>query len=252
METKEHFFKILIISSCAGEKRYSPANKATAIDLEDFHFRQIKEKELEKYKLPAKEMFISSHNIKILEGIALLQNINNFKIDLSFISSGYGFIDSEDFVIPYEVNLSVMTKTELDKRADLFKIHEEAYYKAKNYDLVFFLLGYDYLRMLKLPLNLSDNVKQIFFTSSHNEKLIPKNENIFVFVMGNEEYSNIKIQSNELKGFMFKLLCNNAIQNNQIFFEIYKNPNLINDILKTEIQKLNKDDDFEQLKLFDF
>jgi len=251
MENKESLLKILIISSCAGEKKYSPANKALSADLDDFHLRQIKEKELETYKIPAKEMFLSSHNLKILEGIKLIKDIPNIKIDLSFVSSGYGFINSDDFVIPYEINLPIMTKTELDKRADFLKIHEEAYYKARNYDLVFFSMGYEYLRTLKLPLQFSDDVKQIFFTSPNNEKFIPKDKNTFVFVLGNEELSTLKIQANELRGFIFKLLCKSIFEDNNIIFEIYKNPNSINEILKTEVQKLNKDDDFEQLSLFD-
>ena len=39
----------------------------------------------------------------------------------------------------------------------------EHFYKAKNYDIVIFMLGYEYLRALKLPLTLPDTVKQIFF-----------------------------------------------------------------------------------------
>ena len=51
---------------------------------------------------------------------------------------------------------------------------------AKTYNLVFFLLGYEYLRALKLPLELSDKTNKIFFISSSDEKILPSETNIFI------------------------------------------------------------------------
>lgn len=240
--------KVLIISSCSGEKKFSSANSALAKDLDDFELRMKKEEELSKYKIKAREMFISSQNKFIEEGLKILEQ-NEYIVEYSFISSGYGYITSEDYVIPYDVNLSVMSAYDNEKRGDFFKINEEICFSAKNYDLIFFLLGHEYIRTLNLPLkNISETTKQIFFLTKSDSKVINDFKNIIRMDLGNEEITLLGVKASELKGYIFKLIANESKEYN-VFEEIYKNPKHIDTIILKN--KKNTEKEIVQMNLFD-
>ena len=143
-----------------------------------------------------------------------------------------------------------MSMNDLDKRSEFLKIHEEIYYSAKNYDVVLYLLGYEYLRALKPPVDLLSEIKQIFFISSSDEKVLTTTNNIFLVKTGNEEAAKFNIAPSELKGHIFKLICQ-AAKTKDIFSKIYFSPDYINKIIDEQIKNIvtNKVD---QLQLFDF
>lgn len=247
---------LLIISSCAGEKKYNPENKALASDLDDIFLRRKKEEELKEYKVKACDMFVSLQNKTILESLNQL-NKDHVNAELCYISAGYGLINKDEEVIPYDVNLSAMSMFDLDKRSDFLKIHEELYYKAKNFDLIIYLIGYEYLRTLKLPIKLDSNIKQIFFISPSDEKVLPDNITFDLVRTGNEEASKYNITPSELKGFIFKSLCMKDKSEN-VFKLIYENPHYIEEIMEKHIKKITPEpnqlslfDKSEQLNLFD-
>lgn len=251
-----NIINVLVISSCNGEKKYNPSNKALSKDLDDIFLRQKKEEELKTFKTKAHDMFISLQNKTIIDSLNLLDN-KNVKIEVCYISSGYGLLNFDDEIIPYDINLSALSMYDLDKRSDFLRIHEEVYYKSKNYDLILFLIGYEYLRMLKLPLNLDSTIKQIFFISPSDEKVLPVSNDIFIVKTGNEEASKYSITPSELKGFILKNICLENKKEN-VFKKIYENPNYIDKIMKKYIKKpisqpdqLNLFSNQEQMNLFD-
>lgn len=240
--------KVLVISSCSGEKRFMPDNLATARDLDKIESRIKKEEELSSYRTTAKQMFISSQNIRINEAFNLLKNNPN-QVDLAFISSAYGYIKENDSVVPYDINFSAMPMSDLDDRSTFLRIHEETYYDAKKYDLIFFLLGYEYLRSLKLPLEIPYTTKQIFFISPSDEKVLPENlRDIYIFQTGNDEAAKYGVKPSEFKGYAFKLICSQSPKED-VFRKIYEDPFYIDKIL-TE-SKLEEEKKAEQLNLFD-
>ncbi len=247
MKSKSSFVKVLVITSCHGEKKYVPDNIAISKDLDDLGSRSIKEEELKNYKVKAKEMFISNQNKMIAEALNYYDT-SKALIDVSFVSSGYGYINSDDYVIPYDLNFSAMSMIELDKRSSFLKIHEELYYSAKNYDLVFFMLNNEYLRVIKLPIELPKNVKQIFFISNSDEKFLSLEEDIFLVKTGNEEAAKFNITPSELKSHIFKLICQ-ASKNENVFAEIYNDQSYINSIIKKELSTNNVK--IDQLNMFD-
>jgi hypothetical protein len=251
MDKKTGPVKVLVLTSCAGEKKFNPPNIALVKDLDNLVFRNKKEAELENYKAKAKEMFISSQNKMIMEGLGYVPASANAQIDIAYISSGYGFINSDDEIIPYNVNFSAMTMHELDDRAKMLKIHEETYYTAKNYDIILFLLGYEYLRTLRLPLPLSDTTRQIFFISPSDEKVLPPDNEIFVVLTGVEEAAKFEVTPAELKGYFFKQLCLLTKEDDSLFEKIYQNPKYIEEFIKKHAKNITTKAN-DQLKLFDF
>ncbi|MFN8670913.1 MAG: hypothetical protein U0457_02375 [Candidatus Sericytochromatia bacterium] len=239
--------KTLIISSCSGEKKFSAPNHALARDLDNIEKRVEKEEELKEFLLPAREMFISPQNKFIEESLKLFQQ-NNYHLDYYFISSGYGYISSNEQVMPYEVNLSVMPAYDNEKRGDFLKINQELSFSAKNYDLVFFLLSHEYIRTLNLPLELPEKTKQIFFLTKSDKKVINNIKNIIRLELGTEEINILNVKPSELKGYIFKLIAQES-NNYDVLEEIYKNPEHIDQIILKN--KKEKEIIFEQMSLFD-
>lgn len=240
--------KILVVSSCSGEKKYSIDNPAIARELDSFELRMQKEEEFENFRIKAKEMFISSQNKYIEEGIKILKE-NNVNVDYSFISSGYGYLNAEDYVIPYDVNFSAMSAYDIEKRGDFLRINQETAFSAKNYDLVFFLLGHEYLRALNLPFkDIKEETKQIFFVTKSDEKVIHDISGIIRMEVGNEEVKILNVKSSELKGYIFKLIANESSKID-VMEKIYHQPSYIDEIINK-----NKDlrtNEKTQLSLFD-
>jgi len=234
--------KTLIITSCSGEKKINIDNPVLAKELDDIELRVKKEEELSKYKLKAYQMFISNQNIVLLEAI---NNIKN--IDIAYLSSAYGLINKDDFVVPYEINFSAMSVNEIDKRSKFLRINEEAYYKCKKYDLVFFLLNSDYIRFLSLPINLPKEIKQIFIISNKDDKLISNIENVYYLSFSIDEIYKFNMHISDFRANIIKLICNEYYKDNEIFLKVYKNPFYIRQIISNNI----KNNRFEQLNLFD-
>lgn len=240
--------KVLVISSCSGEKKFSIDNPAIARDLDNFELRMKKEEELQHLRIKAKEMFISSQNKYIEEGIKTLKE-NGVSIDYSFISSGYGYLNSEDYVIPYDVNFSAMSAYDIEKRGDFLRLNQETAFSAKNYDLVFFLLGHEYLRALNLPFrDIKKETKQIFFVTKSDEKVIHDVSGILRMEIGNDEVKTLNIKSSDLKGYIFKLIANES-SNIDVMSKIYNQPSYIDEIVnKNKDLRVNSK---TQLSLFD-
>lgn len=234
--------KVLIITSCSGEKKISIDNPALAKDIDNIELRIKKEEELDKYKLKAHEMFISNQNIMLSEAI---NNVKN--IEISYLSSAYGIIDKDDFVIPYEINFSVISLNEIDKRSEFLRINEEVYYKCKKYDLVFFLLNSEYIRFLNLPLNLSEKTKQIFIVSNKDDKFLSNVENIYYLSFSMDEIYKLNMHISDFRGNIIKFICKEYNKDNQVFSKIYNNPFYIREIINNNLKK----DNFKQLNLFD-
>ncbi|GIW22595.1 MAG: hypothetical protein KatS3mg068_1602 [Candidatus Sericytochromatia bacterium] len=234
--------KILIITSCSGEKKINVDNPAIAKEIDNIELRIKKEEELKEYKLTAKEMFISNQNIILNLAISNIKNI-----DICYLSSAYGLINQDELVIPYDINFSAMSLNDIDNRSKFLKINEESYYKCKNYDLIFFLLNIEYIRFLNLPINLPESKKQIFIISSKDEKFLSNIENIYYLAFSIDEIYKFNMHLNDFRAKIIKIICKEYKNDNKVFLKIYNNPLYIRDIISNYLYK----DKFEQLNFFD-
>lgn len=242
--------KILVISSCTKEKKFKIQNQANAEELDNPETREIKTAELWKYRTPALEMYTGDQHKFLIEGLnKLWDKYGNKFIDLYIVSAGYGLISANELIIPYEVTFSFMGINKIINRSKKLQIKEKCETLIKNYDLIFYLLGAEYIRALRLPFNLSEKIIQIFFIGPSHKKLIPVQENNFIIESGNKEAKLFHIKTLALKGYMFKKICENILNyGEKLINEIYKNPYLINDILKNSLS----DKSCEQLSIFQY
>lgn len=241
--------KTLVITSCTGEKRYKPENQLLLSDFKDKETLKLKEEGLIEYKSKAGKMYTGKQHKRLMEGVEMLrEKFGRDFIDVSIVSAGYGLIDEDQVIVPYEVTFNDMNAKEIVEWANILSINHSVTQKIKDYDLVIFLLGDKYLKSVSLPLNETLPGQKIVFLGSKNSgKIIPANEPYYRIEVTQEDTKAFGSGNIELKGYLFKLLAQEIVQDKSLLDRIYENPNEIKNTLdRYRMQKVN----IEQLELF--
>ena len=155
----------------------------------------------------------------VLEGIrSIRQTLGPESIDLSIISAKYGLLDELDIIEPYDVTFNDMKHDEIIKTARELNIHDDMQKKVVNYDIVFYLLGLNYLKTLELPFDRDGLTNHFFLVSPVGKSIITKfteerrdehwdhRDNYFTYDAGSKLSADFGVQNIALKGFVFKRL----------------------------------------------
>ena len=242
--------KVLIITSCTGEKKHKPENQLYQNDFYDKKILSNKEQELSEYREKASDLYTGMQHLRLMEGINdLRKTFNQQIVDLSIISAGYGLLKEDEIIVPYEVTFNDMNNSQIVEWSNHLQIPQNVSRLINNYDLVFFLLGDKYLRSLQLPFEgVKENQKLIFLASKTSEKIIPKNKPYYFLEVGQNDAKEFSYGLVGLKGFLFKLLAKEIINYGKALFkEIFENPTIVMDYLE---KYRKKEQNLEQLSFF--
>ena len=239
--------KTLVITSCTGEKKYHPDNQLlqkdfTSVDL------NTREEELKEYACKASEMYTGMQHLRLMEGInALRQKFGKGILDLYVVSAGYGLINEDKEIVPYEVTFNTMNASGINEWSKQIKIHQSLDQIINEYDLVFFLLGDKYLRAVDLPLNATkENQKLLVFASGTSKKMVPNVAPYYFIEVGQEDAKSFSYGLVGLKGFLFKLLSQDIISSDgKLLEQIYGDPSLI----MSSLDKYRKKKEEEPLQM---
>ena len=109
----------------------------------------------------------------VLDGIRAIRDIlGPESIDLKIISAKYGLLDELDHIEPYNVTFNDMKHDEIIQTARELKIHEDLQKKVPYYNIVFYLLGIEYLKTLELPFWQDALTNHIFLVSPAYQSII--------------------------------------------------------------------------------
>ncbi|WP_312474729.1 tRNA-guanine transglycosylase DpdA [Neobacillus sp.] len=241
--------RTLVITSCTGEKLFKPENQLLLSDFRDKESLKNKEENLHEYKTTAGKLYTGKQHKRLMEGVELLrEQYGEEIIDVSIVSAGYGLIDEADEIVPYEVTFNDMKAKEVIEWSDFLNINFKVSEKIKDYDLVFFLLGDQYLKSIQLPLERTiQGQKLIFLASKSSRKVIPNAEPYHRLEITQDDTKEFGSGNIELKGFLFKLIAQEMVNDKNLFDRIYKNPN---DVLKILEKYRMKKNIIEQMHLF--
>ena len=142
--------RILVITSCTGEKCFrNRKNQLVLNDFQDPKRLKSREKSLSRFVCQAKDLYTGVQHLRLLEGIQLLrQSYGDKVVDVKILSAGYGLIDESRKIYPYEVSFNGMKTSEIDNWSEALAIHDSVETAIRDYDLVFFLLGDNYIRSI--------------------------------------------------------------------------------------------------------
>lgn len=207
----------------------------------------IKEEELQQFKLAAGKLYTGKQHLRLMEGISILrEQFTNDIMDVSILSAGYGLIDEDKEIVPYEVTFNSMIQKEVSEWSEHLQINKNISKKIKEYDLVFFLLGDQYLKSVQLPLlETVKGQKLVFLASKSSKNVIPDHEPYYRIEVTQKDTTEFGSGNIELKGFLFKILAKEIVNDKNLLNLIYENPNFIKEIL--DKHRINKNG---QLSLF--
>ena len=191
--------KILVVSSCTSKKL--------------------------RRKAPAGKIYTGGQHRYLMEGLEQVRNMFGEQvIELAIISARHGLLMESDVIEP------CLGKEEILEHSDRFQIHDKTEALTSGYDLVFFLLGKEFVQALQLPFDVPDSVTQIFLAGESYEHLIP--ENTHFIPAGTYVARQLHKTVYEVKGYMFKRLCCIACRDGlKVFETIRQNPQQIFDFI---------------------
>ena len=166
---------IAILTSCTGTKQYKPDNELTQQDfakLSDAEFAQ-RVQDLSDYSLSASQMYTGNQHARLMAGVEELR-ASGSNVDVFIVSAGYGLLEGNQEIVPYECSFSNMKAQEIEDWASKREIPQNVRRLIENadYDLLLVLLGDDYLRALQLTDDVYFGSPTLFLSASKSERFI--------------------------------------------------------------------------------
>ncbi|MBD1932582.1 queuine/archaeosine tRNA-ribosyltransferase [Trichocoleus sp. FACHB-69] len=246
-----HHPRVLVITSCTGQKRFKPANQLTLEDFKDSLKLPERETSLCEFASPTGLMYTGLQHLRTMEGVTLLrQSFGREVVDVKILSAGYGLIPEDKIIVPYEVTFNRMKGYEVDEWAKFLEIHQAFEKAIFGYDLVFILLGDNYLRSLCLPVETCNNQTFIFLASSKSANYIRDlTAKTFVLPLDNTDAKHYRYGLVGLKGFLFKRFAECVAREGMLLQKVYDDPEAFIQIIDTEPVQLELPLGLPELKL---
>ncbi|KJH72498.1 tRNA-guanine transglycosylase DpdA [Aliterella atlantica] len=225
--------RTLVITSCTGKKKFKAFNQLSIVDFQDSDLLALREAELASAKCSAADMYIGMQHCTMMAGVnALRQAFGTEVVDVMILSAGYGLIPEHQIIVPYEVSFNTMKASDIDKWASFLKIHEDFERAIAKYDLIFIMLGKNYLRSIQFPINTCDKQSLIFLTSSASSNYIQGvTSKCFILPLSNTEAKKFSYSLVGLKGFLFKQFALAVVQKFHLLQKVYEQPDLFRQLV---------------------
>ena len=232
--------RVLAITSCTGEKQSKPENQLVLEDFKDSDRLQQRESELADFSSPAGEMYTGMQHLRLMEGMLQLRGaLGQNAVDLSILSAGYGLIEEDRLIVPYEVTFNSMKGQELDDWARSLGLHHAFEKAIAPYSLIFLLLGENYLRSMTLPIETRPDQTLVFLASKSSARFIkPLVARTFVLPLSNADAKRYRYGLVGLKGFLFKRFAEAVCKNPELLKAVYENPAIFQEVIDQQETQL--------------
>ncbi len=105
------------------------------------------------HNAPAAKMYTGQQHTLLMDGVNQVRTrYGQSSVDVAIISAEYGLLNENDVIAPYNVTFQGMKKAEILEKSRRLQLRERAAELIARYDVVFFLLGKEYVQALQLPL----------------------------------------------------------------------------------------------------
>lgn len=232
-ETTSSTLRILVVTSCTGEKREKTTSPLTQTDFYDAIRLFNREKELATLATPASQLYTGAQHLQAMEGVNdLRQALGSQTVDVVILSAGYGLISENRVIVPYEVSFNTMTGQQIDEWSRFLNIHSDLEQTIQHYDLIFVLLGENYIRSLSLPIEVTPEQTFVFLTSQGSLRYVDRLEaKKFAFPLSNVEAKHYRYGLVGLKGFLFKKFAAKVKANSALIHQLYQEPHLFKELI---------------------
>ncbi|MHA1441440.1 MAG: DUF6884 domain-containing protein [Candidatus Heimdallarchaeota archaeon] len=162
--------KILVFASCSKTKSIKLPNVPDCSQLVSKESRE-KFMQMIPEKRTATDLYRGALNISVTSAVRQLRHY--FTVGYYIVSAGYGIVNENDIIPPYECSFSTMPKSQIIERAEQLEIPQDfkAIIEKEQPDFIYLAMGKNYMLALgewdtQLP------CKTIAFVPSTSEKVI--------------------------------------------------------------------------------
>ena len=147
-----------------------------------------------------------------------------------------------------------MNEQEIKNHSKNLHITEDLNFLLPKYDLIFVCLGLNYLKSIDFSkLEINQNQKFFIFSSFDNYKQLTYLKSYYIINSGKQEAIDYSYGIIGLKGYLFKIICDEIIKNKNLLDSLYQNPELITEILnkyKGKRKIIQNQQNYKRIDLF--
>ena len=198
---------MVIISSCTG-KKVVPGGALTMADFKKGpeHVAEVEESQVvhfgAKALYPAEELYTGQQHLRLMKGVeSVRERLGSEVVNLHILSAGYGLVDGEEMLAPYEATFGDMTKAEgraWGKELGVFQALQAAL--AEPYDIALVLLGDDYLNACNIGPELQLNGPTFFLCGKGSAAKLPTLPGLVTVPVANPDAKTFSCGMVGLKG----------------------------------------------------
>lgn len=195
--------RIVIITSCTGQKAHKPDAQLTQDDFRRLRTKQFekREAELKDYLLPAEEMYTGQQHVRLMHGVAALRAASGWRVDVQIVSAGYGLIPGAQVIAPYEMTFQGMKPGPLAEWAGHLGVPEAI--RAclrKTADLIVLCLGDHYLAACQLDAKVKLGGPTLVFCGTRAAAKLPRISGLRTVSLSNPDAKRFGCPLVSLKG----------------------------------------------------
>lgn len=199
--------RILVITSCTGCKAVGGPGALQLSDFRDPERLKRREADLRDHMRPAALMYTGQQHVCAMNGVGLLrETLRPDAVDICVLSAGYGVIDEDRLIAPYDVTFSGMPRSAARQWARQIGAADDIRRRLPGHDLVIVLLGSLYLEAVDPPLPVTDRQRVIYFAKQAERGRLTRNGSVLV-PAGAAESTRYRMGLIGLKGRMLELFA---------------------------------------------
>ena len=209
--------KILVITSCTGEKAVeSPAGLTLADFQRGLEHVAARELEVGELMMSAEDIYTGQQHVRLMRGVKAFREAHPTNgagpaLELHVLSAGYGLVPGGRRLAPYEATFTGMKAKELRTWGDQLGIPTQIRELLKQpFDLGLLLLGDAYLKACRLDDEVELGGPVLAFCGSRMAKRLPELEQLTTVTLGNKEAKRFSCALVGLKGQLAGQLLSDA------------------------------------------
>jgi len=165
--------RFLVVGSCGKKKLYNPDEQPTCSDIDPNHDINYWKKRLQKFCVSARDIYTGPQNTELVKAVDLLRTIAKVEVQLIIVSAGFGVLQEQDLIPPYDCSFTNMKMAKVRKRSQELKIQSSITKIAnKGFDIAYLALGKRYLASLGKDTLLEFQMPTIVFHGQESDQLI--------------------------------------------------------------------------------
>ena len=208
--------RVLIIDQCSNSKSYPEDSiEFDASEIDAAGLDALRDRE-EAASIPARKLYAGRQQKYVSNAVDSLR-ASDHSVDRYFISAGFGLVTENEELPPYNVTFADMTAAEIDSRAETLKLAKRTrdVISSGSYDIVFFALGSDYYRALKLPDVLTAVPEETIGVTFNQEEVADQYNNVISIPARTEQAKEHGTIVVALKGTYLKNFADNLTQGSE-------------------------------------